>query len=91
MEVKILKCVGVVFSHYMEKELFYETHMVLMHTKYMLTCRSPCVHLPSNFTMNEAVLDYLLCPVTVVSDQESGKNQRLFSFYKLMDTSPVGI
>lgn len=68
---------------YLENELFYETCMLLMHTEDMLTCHCLSVHLPSNLTVNEAVLDYLLCPVVVVNDQDSRKNQHLFSFYKL--------
>lgn len=40
--------------------------------------------------MNEVVLDYyLLSPVAVVNDQESGKNQHLFSFYELWLIYPL--
>ena len=83
MEAKIFKGVIVFcgffffFFHYLENELFYETCMLLMHTEYV------SVHLPGSLTMNEAALDYLLCPVAVVSDQEIGRNQHLFYFYEL--------
>lgn len=88
MEVKIFKCVigfcvcaGVFFSpHYLDNELFYETCMLLMYTKYLLTCHSLSVHLPSKLTMNEAALDYL-CLVAVVNDQESGKNPSASVFF----------